>query len=326
MAKTLVMGASGFLGSHVVRQLAEQGRDLRIMVRESSDTTAIDHLSLERVIGAIDDANAVREAMTGCDSVFYCVVDTRAWLRDPAPLYYTNVDCLRVVLDVALDVGVGHFVFTSTYGTVGINPSGISTEDDAFNWWDKAPAYVRCRVQAEQLFLQYCNEKGLPGVACCVGNTYGANDIVPTPHGKMVKDAATGKMPFYWDGGGPCVGIEDAARGLLLAEQYGRRGERYIIAERWMDYEEMFRLSAWEAGRPPPARKMPMWLLYIMAGIADVVSFVRRRDNRFSIASVRCSTLLPNVDSAKARRDLGWQPAPIEQSLAAAVEYYLAQP
>ena len=288
MTKTLVMGASGFLGSHVVKQLAAQGRSLRIMVRESSDTSAIDHLPLEKVTGDIADADSVRAAMSGCESVFYCVVDTRAWLRDPAPLYYTNVDCLRVVLDVALELDMKHFVFTSTFGTIGINPSGISTEDDAFNWWDKAPDYVRCRVQAEKLFLEYCDDKGLPGVACCVGNTYGANDIEPTPHGKMVKDAATGSMPFYWDGGGPCVGIEDAARGLLLAEQYGRHGERYIIAERWVDYEEMFRLAAREAGRPPPARKIPMWLLYVMAGFADVVSFIRRRDNRFSVATERC--------------------------------------
>ena len=326
MSKTLVMGASGFLGSHVVTLLAEQGRDLRIMVRESSDTSATDHLDLERVIGDIGNADDVSRAMAGCSSVFYCVVDTRAWLRDPAPLYHTNVDCLRIVLDAALEANVEHFVFTSTFGTIGINPSGISNEDDAFNWWDKAPDYVRCRVEAENMFLEYCRDKGLPGVACCVGNTYGANDIAPTPHGKMVKDAATGKMPFYWNGGGPCLGIEDAARGLLLAEQYGRQGERYIFAERWMDYEEMFRLAAWEAGRSPPQRQLPMWLLYIMAGIADAVSFIRRRDNRFSIASLHCSTLLPNVDSTKARRDLGWKPEPIEKSLAAAVAYYLAHP
>ena len=123
------------------------------MVRASSDTSATDHLDIERVVGAIDDAEALRSAMADCDSVFYCVVDTRAWLRDPAPLYHTNVECLRVVLDAAIASGLQRFVFTSTFGTIGRNPTGISTEEDAFNWWDQAPDYVKCRVQAENLLL-----------------------------------------------------------------------------------------------------------------------------------------------------------------------------
>tara|TARA_R110001599_G_scaffold353870_1_gene601238 strand:+ start:21431 stop:22048 length:618 start_codon:yes stop_codon:yes gene_type:complete len=192
MSKVLVMGASGFLGSHVVKALVAVGREVRIMVRATSDTRAI------------------AAALAGCDSVFYCIVDTRAWLRDPAPLYATNVDGLRRVLDAALVASVNRFVFTSTYGTVGINPAGMSTEKDTFNWADKAPAYVKCRVQAEDMFLAYCREKNLPGVACCVGNTYGADDIVPTPHGALVKNVAAGKMPYYWQGGGPCVGVRDA--------------------------------------------------------------------------------------------------------------------
>ena len=325
MSKTLVMGASGFLGSHVVTLLAEQGRDLRIMVRESSDTSATDHLDLERVIGDIGNADDVSRAMAGCSSVFYCVVDTRAWLRDPAPLYHTNVDCLRIVLDAALEAKVEHFVFTSTFGTIGINPSGISNEDDAFNWWDKAPDYVRCRVEAENMFLEYCRDKGLPGVACCVGNTYGANDIAPTPHGKMVKDVAEASLPVYWDGGGPSVGIEDAAKALVLAAEHGRHGERYIIAERWLDYEELFAIAADAAGVQPPRRRIPLPILYVMASLADLVSFITRRDNRLSVASLRCSTLLPNVDGSKARQELGWQPRPIEDSVRKAVNFYLGR-
>jgi dihydroflavonol-4-reductase len=326
MSKALVMGASGFLGSHVVKELAAQGREVRIMVRATSDTSAIDHLDCERVIGDINDAQAIAAAMSGCDTVFYCIVDTRAWLRDPAPLYETNVEGLRRVMDVALDVGVRHFVFTSTFATVGINPSGISTEKDDFNWRDRAPAYVLCRVEAEQLLLEYAQKRGLPAVACCVGNTYGPDDVVPTPHGKMIKDVASGSLPFYWDGGGPSVGIRDAARALILAEQHGRVGDRYIIAERWVDYEELFALTAKASGQKPPARKIPLSILYVMAFLADIVSFITRRDNRFSVDSLRCSTLLPNVDSSKAQTELGWRPEPIEESVVKAVEFYQAHP
>ena len=326
MSRVLVMGASGFLGSHVVKELVAAGRDVRIMVRASSNTIAIDHLQVERVVGDISDGDALASAMVGCDSLFYCVVDTRAWLRDPAPLYQTNVDGLRRVMDIALDSGIKRFVFTSTFGTIGINPSGLSTELDSFNWWKKAPDYVKCRVQAEQLFIEYCQDKGLPGVACCVGNTYGADDVAPTPHGKMVKDAAMGKMPYYWQGGGPSVGIRDAARALLLAEEKGVVGERYIVSERWVDFKELFSLAAGQAGISPPKTRIPLAILYLMAGIADIGAFFTRRDNRFSVASIRCSTLLPNVDSAKAQRELDWRPQPIETAVAEAVDFYLAHP
>ncbi len=324
MSKVLVMGASGFLGSHVVKQLVAAGRSVRIMVRAGSDTRAIDHLSPQRVIADLGDRESLCRAMAGCDTVYYCIVDTRAWLRDPAPLYATNVDGLRTVLDVALEYPLQRFVFTSTYATIGLNPSGVSTEADAFNWWDRAPHYVKCRVQAEDMFLEYCRDRGLPGVACCVGNTYGGDDVAPTPHGAMVKNVALGKMPYYWAGGGPCVGIRDAARAMLLAETRGRVGERYIVAERWLDYRELFAIAATAAGVAPPRRKIPLPVLYTMAGIADLLAFFTRRDNRFSIASLRCSTLLPDVDSSKARQELGWQPAPVEREVAEAVAYYLS--
>jgi len=326
MSKTLVMGASGFLGSHVVKELVANGRNVRIMVRASSDTRAIDHLNVERIIGDISNTDSIASAMEGCSSVFYCIVDTRAWLRDPTPLYQTNVKGLRSVMDVALTKPLEHFVFTSTYGTIGINPSGTSTEEDVFNWWDKAPEYIRCRVQAEDLFMKYCAEKGLPGVACCVGNTYGADDFAPTPHGKLVKDVAMGKMPYYWNGGGPVVGIRDAAQALLLAEQKGRTGERYIIAERWADYKELFACAAKVANIKPPKTKIPLPILYTMAGIADAASFLTRKDNRLSVASIRCSTMLPNVDSSKAQTELGWKPDPIETSIRDAVNFYLNKP
>ena len=322
MSKTLVMGASGFLGSHVVQELVAAGRDVRIMVRATSDTRVTDQLDIERVIGDITDREAIATALAGCDSVFYCIVDTRAWLRDPAPLYQTNVEGLRTVMDVVLNCDIQRFVFTSTFGTIGINPSGISTETDTFNWWDKAPAYVRTRVQAEDLFMTYCRDKGLPGIACCVGNTYGANDIAPTPHGQMLKDVASGRMPYYWDGGGPSVGIRDAARAMLLAEEKGRIGERYIIAQRWVDFKELFACAAKAAGVPPPKTRIPLFLLYTMTGFADVLSFFTRRDNRLSVASIRCSTMLPNVDCSKARKELGWVPEPIEKSIGEAVHFY----
>jgi len=323
VGKVLVIGASGFLGSHVTRQLVEQGREVRILVRPSSAINTTDDLDIERLRGDVFDPACLAGAMQDCDVVYYCVVDTRAWLRDPAPLYAVNVDGLKTVLDVAVGAGLKKFVYTSTFGTIGRREDGPSTEADAFNWYQQAPDYVRCRVAAENLFFEVCREQGLPGVACCVGNTYGPGDSAPTPHGDMIRQVALGKMPIYWDGGGPSLGIVDAARGMLAAEKFGKVGERYILAERWVSFIELFGMAAEAAGTKVPAMRIPDWLLYSMAASSDLIAALRRRDSKMSIASIKCSKMLPNVDAALARETLGWTPQPIEASVQEAVNYYL---
>jgi dihydroflavonol-4-reductase len=323
VSKTLVLGASGFLGSHVTKALCEQGRDVRVLVRQTSNTEAIDHLPLERIHGDVLDCASLKQAMQGCDSIFYCVVDTRAWLRDPAPLYRVNVDGLRNAMDAALETGVKKFVFTSTFGTIGRREDGPSSEADEFNWWDDAPEYIRCRVVAENLFMEYCRDRGLPGVACCIGNTYGPDDVGPTPHGELVKNVALGRMPIYWDGGGPSLGIKDAATGMILAEKNGQVGERYAFAERWVTFRELFSLTARAGAVKPPALKLPIAVLYAAAFLSELVCRLTRRESKITVSSIKCSRLLPDIDCSKARTELGWTPEPIEESIAQAVDYYM---
>lgn len=212
------------------------------MLRKTSSTKAIDDLDVERCYGDLFDEAAVRAAMTGCDVIYYCVVDARMWLRDPTPLFRTNVDGLRAVLDVATEddiaAGLRKFVFTSTIGTLAISKTGLVTEDDPRNWTEGG-AYVEARVAAEELLFEYVRDRGLPGVAMCVSTTYGPGDWQPTPHGGQVAMVAAGKMPFYPDFGLEVVGIEDAARAMLLAAEKGRNGERYIISDRFMTMREI---------------------------------------------------------------------------------------
>ncbi len=262
-SKRLVIGASGFLGSHVARQLVDRGDDVRVLIRRTSSTKAIDDLDVEYHYGDIFDDSAVRTAMAGCDDVFYCVVDTRAWLRDPAPLFRTNVEGLRHVLDVALDADLRRFVFTSTIGTIGIpTERRPATEEDGFNWPDKGGAYVLSRVEAENLVMRYAKERGLPAVVLCVSNTYGPRDWQPTPHGKQLALAAAGKLPFYVkDWTGEVVGIEDAAAALLLAAEKGRNGERYIVSERFMSVRELYETAA---GEQSSRLGVPLWVIYAL--------------------------------------------------------------
>jgi dihydroflavonol-4-reductase len=319
----LVLGANGFLGSHVTRQLVAAGRAVRVLVRATSDTRAIDDLAVERRIGDVLDSDSLRSAMDGCATVFHCAVDTRAWLHDPAPLFRVNVDGLRNSIDAALATGVRRFVFTSTIGTIGKRPVGLATEHDTIPPSENVPAYVRSRVDAERLFLDACETRGLPGVALCVGNTYGDGDFQPTPHGALVKSAAKGQMLFSWDGGGPSIDVDDAARALILAETKGRVGQRYIIAERWITFRELIETAAEAAGARRPLWHVPP--LVMEAGIRAIEAFARLFgiETQATMASLECSRRIPDMDNTKARTELGWTPRPIADAIRDAVAFHL---
>ncbi|MDY6811096.1 MAG: NAD-dependent epimerase/dehydratase family protein, partial [Actinomycetota bacterium] len=260
----LVIGAGGFLGSHVVRRLVADGEHVRVLVRESSDTWSIDDLDVERFTGDLFDTEQVAAAMADCDVVFYCAVDTRAWLTDPAPLYRTNVEALRSVLDVAANAGLRKFVYTSTIATIGRVTGRPVTESDAFNWHRHASDYVKSRVAGEELALSYARDRGVPVVAMCVANTYGARDFQPTPHGQFVAAAALGKLPFtVRNCHAESVGIEDAADALVLAATKGRAGERYIVSERVMDLGEIISIAASAGNRTPPRLVLHRPVLYL---------------------------------------------------------------
>jgi dihydroflavonol-4-reductase len=320
----LVIGASGFLGSHVTRQLVKSGQRVRVLLRRTSSTIAIDDLDVERRYGDVFDDAALRDAMGGCDDVYYCVVDARAWLRDPTPLFRTNVEGLRHVLDAAVDADLRRFVFTSTIGTIALSENGRPvTEDEPFNWADKGGGYIQSRVAAENLVLRYARERGLPAVALCVANTYGPGDFQPTPHGSLVAAAAKGRMPAYVKGMSmEVVGIEDAARALILAADKGRVGERYIISERFISARELYGTAAEAGGAKPPWVGIPLKVMYALGFGGDIAAKVLRRDMLLSTLSVRLMHIMSPMNHGKAERELGWHPEPIHDSIRRAIAFY----
>ncbi len=320
----LVMGASGFLGSHVTRQLVGRGDRVRIWVRESSSTVAFDDLEVERFHGDLADAAALRTAMKDADTVFYCIVDARAWLRDPAPLYATNVEALRMVLDTAVELGVPKFVFCSTVGTIGISESGPADETTPHNWRHLGGAYVDSRIQAEDLVLRYHREFGLPAVVLNVGTTFGPRDHGPTPHGKLVRAAARGQMPAYARGASmEVVGIEDAAQAFLLAEERGKPGERYIISERCLPTKDIFDIAADEGDAQGPRFGIPRPAMRVIGSVGGAISRTLRRDSVVTPTSVRLLYVQKPLDHSKAMRELGWEPAPIAGPIRAGVRWFL---
>jgi dihydroflavonol-4-reductase len=322
--KVLVMGATGFVGSHVTRKLVERGDDVRVYVRKSSNTVAIDDLDVERAYGDLRDGEALRAAMADRDAVFYCVVDTRFYLRDPAPLFETNVESLRRVLDIAVDADLDRFVFCSTIGTIAIaEKGGSATEDMPFNWPDKGGAYIESRRQAEDLVLRYAREKALPAVAMCVSNPYGPLDWQPN-QGLMVQMAALGKMPAYVKGvSSEVVGIEDVADAFLLAAERGCIGERYIISESFMSMREMMSTAASAVGAKPPRIGVPLPVMYGFGWGIGIVSRLLRRDLPMNVKGVRLMHIMSPADHSKATRELGWEPRPTAESIGRAAQFYV---
>ena len=322
----LVIGANGFLGSHVTRQLVAAGAEVRAMVRPTANTRSIDDLEVTRFHGDVFDTATVREAMDGCDQVYYCVVDTRAWLQDPAPLFHTNVEGLRNVLDVAVEKPIAatlkRFVFTSSYATVGRRHGHVATEDDVIDHRGLTP-YVESRVQAEDMVLRYAAEAGLPAVAMCVSTTYGSGDWGRTPHGAFIAGAVFGKLPFVMNGIQlEVVGVDDAARALLLAAERCRPGERYLISERMIPLKEVVTIAADEAGVPAPRRSISVPVLYGMGALGSLRARLTGKDAELSMQSVRMMRAEAPVDHSKATRELGWQPRPVEESIREAARFW----
>lgn len=321
-APKLVIGANGFLGSHVTRLLVGDGHQVRAMVRPTANTIGIDDLPVQRFLGDIWDNDTLAEAMDGCDDVYYCVVDTRGWLRDPAPLFHTNVDGTRNVLEVAKNANLRRFVYTSSYATVGRRRGRVADENDVLS--DRGlTAYVRSRVQAENMVLRYAREHGLPVVAMCVSTTYGAGDWGRTPHGAIIAGAAFGKIPFVLRGIElEAVGVDDAARAMLLAAEHGRVGERYLISEKMITNAEVIRIAAEAAGMDPPTKSIPLPVAYLLATLGSVKARLRGTDEKLSLNSLRLMRAEAPVDCSKARRELGWQPRPVEESIREAAKFW----
>lgn len=325
-ATKLVIGASGFLGSHVTRQLVTGGANVRVMLRKSSSTKAIDDLYVERCYGDVFDDEALRAAMVGCDVVYYCVVDARMWLRDPAPLFRTNVEGLQHVLDAAVGAGLEKFVYTSTTGTLAISRdrSRPVTEADPHNW-DEGGPYIEARRAGEDLVMRYAREQGLPAVALCISTTYGPRDWQPTPHNGLLGRVASGEFPFYFGYSAEVVGIEDAARAMLLAAERGRIGERYIVSDRFLSSRDVHAVAAEAVGRRAPRVPLPLGVLRVGARLNDLAARVVNRDLMFAEVGLRMAELMSPLDHSKAERELGWTPEPVEESISRAARWFAAQ-
>jgi dihydroflavonol-4-reductase len=320
---TFVTGATGFVGSHVARVLAEQGADLRLLVRTASDTRNIDGLHAERVTGDLRDPASIENAMAGCDTVFHVAADYRLWVRDPEQMYRANVEGTRTILDAACKNRVRRVVHTSSVATMGFTSNGhLADENSPVKLDSMIGPYKRSKFMAEQLALK-AGASGMDVVVVNPTTPVGEQDIRPTPTGRIVVDFLKKKFPAYVDTGLNLVDVRECARGHLTALEKGRSGERYILGGENLTLKQILDKLAAITGLPSPKVKVP-YVMALATGVVDeiVTGRILGREPRATIDAVRMGRKKMFVSSAKAERELGWSPSPVEGALRRAVEWF----
>jgi dihydroflavonol-4-reductase len=319
---TLVTGASGFLGSHVARQLAARGEAVRVLVRPSSNLRALEGLPVERVPGDLRDAASLARAMEGIRRVYHVAADYRLWSRHPEEIYESNVTGTRNLLEAARRAGVERFVHTSTVATIAVPRHGtLPSEETQASLDEMIGHYKRSKFLAEQEALRAAAE-GLPVVVVNPTTPVGPGDWKPTPTGRIIVDFCTGRMPAYLDTGLNLVAVEDAAAGHLLAAERGGVGERYLLGGRNMALKEILDVLAAITGRAAPRLRVPH-ALALAAGYAnEVFSRVVGREPQIPLEGVRIARHKMFVDCSKAPRELGFAAGPVEAALERAARWY----
>ncbi len=318
MGKTLVTGGAGFVGTHLVRALAERGDELRLLLRRSTRAGHLDDLDFERTTGDVTDRRAVRRAMADVDRVFHVAGRTSMRERDRDAVFATNVGGTRIVMEEALAAGVENVVHTSSVSAIGVaKPGGAADESTPFTIGHLGIAYVNSKHEAEHEALRVATH-GLRVVFVNPTFVLGPDDPSRTSMA-LVRRFLLGRIPVYVDGGLNIVDVRDVATGHLLADEKGEAGERYILGGRNFTLDRLFADLARISGVAAPATRLPT-----SAAVAGVEAAARLHlPVAASRDEVRSGGLWWTYRNAKAKRELGFAPRPHEETLEAAVQWQL---
>jgi dihydroflavonol-4-reductase len=320
--KALVTGATGFMGSSIVRELMKDGVEVRVLVRKTSDTRNIDGLDVEKLHGDVLDGESVRMALGGCDTLYHAAALYAVWVPNPKVLYDINVEGTKNVLGAARQAGVRKVVYTSSAATLGAHgKDSPATEEAEFNTWKMGEHYSRSKYLAEAEAMKFC-QHGLPLVVVNPAMVIGVRDARPTPSGKMILDVVNRKMPGYIEGGLNLVDVEDVARGHVLAAQKGRIGERYILGNENMPVSDYFKLIAEVAGVKPPGLKIPYPMAIVLGYLFGAIARVTKRPPVITAPVVRFGSKYAYFDSSKAVNELGFTQTPIKTTVEKAISWY----
>jgi dihydroflavonol-4-reductase len=320
---TFVTGATGFIGSHVVRQLLLRGDRVRILARNSSRKSNVESFGCEIAIGDLKDPISLLRCVQGCRRVYHVAADYRLWAKNPQDIYDNNVGGTRNLLSACCEAGVEKVVYTSSVGTIGMRKDGQPADESTpVKLDDMIGHYKRSKFMAEQVANEFA-ASGLPVVIVNPTTPVGPGDIKPTPTGRIILEFIKNRMPAYVDTGLNLVGVEDVAKGRLLAEEKGKIGERYILGGENWSLEEILDALAHICGKHTPRFRIP-WILALIAAYLDnfFIGSILRREPMIPLEGVRMARYKMYISSEKARNELEYAPQPAEKALREAVDYF----
>jgi len=321
--KAFVTGATGFVGSHVARALAERGAELCLLVRSTSRTENIAELRAEIAPGDLRDPASLKNVMAGCEFVFHVAADYRLWVRDPEEMYRANVEGTRAIIQAALANGVQRVVYCSSVATMGFSSDGtVADENSPVSLDDMVGHYKRSKFMAEQVAL----EAGRSGANVVVVNPttpIGERDLKPTPTGRIIVDFLNKKFPAYVDTGLNLADVREVARGHLLAMEKAIPGERYILGGEDLTLKQILDKLAVLTGLPSPTARVPH---AVAMGFAVLDQFftgtLRGKEPRATVDAVRMGRKKMFASSAKAERELGYRIVPVEDALRREITWF----
>jgi len=320
---TLVTGASGFLGSHVARQLVARGDDVRVLLRASSTNRAISDLSLEYVTGDLRDPASLERACKGVKRVFHVAADYRLWARRSKDIYESNVGGTKNLLAAAENAGVEQFVYTSTVATIAVDRPQPPNEFTDSCLDEMVGHYKRSKWLAEQE-VRNAAKNGAPIIIVMPTTPVGPWDWKPTPTGKIILDFLNGKMPGYVETGLNFVGVEECAAGHLLVADKGKPGERYLLGAENLTLKQVLDTLAKITGLRAPTMKIPHGVALAVAYGNTVFSRLTFREPQIPVEGVKIAQHKMFVDCSRAHRELGFRPGPVAAALERAVRWYEA--
>jgi dihydroflavonol-4-reductase len=325
---TLITGATGVIGSSVVRELLRDGQEVRALVRKTSDLRNLQGLKLELCEGDVLDRASLERAIQGCETLHHLAGVYAHWHpRGAEFIRRANVEGTRNVLEAAEQHRVARVIHTSSISAVGFHPDRPSTEAD-FPVEDedmRRSPYRHSKVLSEQIAFAFARERGLNLTIVNPASPIGVRDWVPTPTGRTILDFLNGKMPAYVEVGINLIDVEDLALGFLLAQKKGRPGERYILGNHNTTLAGLFKLISEETGLKPPKVKLPAWLIRVLAEIAEPIADRTKRPPVAAIEQALHLKYNEYADCRKARQELGLPQNDIRIAIRKAVDYYLKE-
>jgi dihydroflavonol-4-reductase len=321
---TLLTGATGFIGAAVLRSLVKAGHRVRVLVRPNSDRRNLSGIDCEIVTGDLVEPASLRRAVRGCEALFHAAADYRLWVPDREEMNRINVRGTVDLFRAAATAGVSRIVYTSSVATLRVREDGLPADEESHaELHDIIGAYKQSKFLAEREVKHLVNDSGIPVIIVKPTAPFGPGDIKPTPTGRLVLEAASGRMPAYVNTGLNVVHVDDVAAGHLLAYEQGAIGESYILGGENRTLRWVLQTVAEITGQAPPRIRLPHWFITPIAYITEgMTHLLGGEEPMLTVDGVRMSRKLMYFSSEKAQRELGYAPRPAIEALRDAVEWF----